>query len=299
MSEANLKSEENLDQPTEEPTGCKKLLQPKFLIPIIAGAVVVIVVVVVLCVVLIKDDDSSSSWDSYSVSNVDVRWDEYYKKADNFLKDFTLDDKVMLLYSYENLKGTCVGSIQPNKDRNFPGLCLQDGPAGVRLATNNQHWQAAINTASTFNRDLMYKVGAAQGKEFKTKGVDIMLGPCMNILRNPLGGRVWEAYGEDPFLSGEAAVQVIKGIESQGVMACAKHYVGNEIEDPRHNSTSNIDEQALWEIYIEPFYKSVKKGNVASIMESYNAVNGEFMTRNRRLLQEILKDKIGFAGFKR
>ena len=143
----------------------------------------------------------------------------------------------------------------------------------------------------------MYKVGAAQGKEFKTKGIDIMLAPCMNILRNPLGGRVWEAYGEDPFLSGEAAAQVIKGIEEQGVMACAKHYIGNEIEDPRHNSTSNIPEQALWEIYIEPFYKSVKKGNVASFMESYNAVNNEFMTRNRRLLQEILKDKIGFAGF--
>ena len=69
----------------------------------------------------------------------------------------------MLLYSYENLQGTCVGSIQPNKDRNFPGLCLQDGPAGVRLAKNTQHWQAAINTASTFNRDLMYKVGKAQG----------------------------------------------------------------------------------------------------------------------------------------
>ena len=264
MSEANLKSEENIETQTEEPSGCKKLLQPKFLIPIIAGAVVVIAVVVVLCVVLIKDDDSSSDLDS-NYAGVDERWIEFYKKADNFLKDFTLDDKVMLLYSYENLLGKCVGSIQPNKDRKFPGLCLQDGPAGVRLATNNQNWQAAINTASTFNRDLMYEVGKAQGKEFKTKKVDIMLGPCMNILRNPLGGRVWEAYGEDPFLSGEAAAQVIKGIEENGVMACAKHYVGNEIEDPRHNSTSNIPEQALWEIYIEPFYKSVKKGNVASV----------------------------------
>ena len=158
MSEANLKSEENLDQPTEEPTGCKKLLQPKFLIPIIAGVIVVIVVVVVLCVVLIKDDDSSSDLDS-NYSGVDERWIEYYKKADNFLKDFTLDDKMMLFYSTENLQGTCVGSIDGNKDRNFPGLCLQDGPAGVRLATNNQNWQAAINTASTFNRDLMYEVG--------------------------------------------------------------------------------------------------------------------------------------------
>ena len=196
MSEANLKSEENIEPQTEEPSGCKKLLQPKFLIPIIAGAVVVIVVVVVLCVVLIKDDDSSSSESSYSASNMDERWIELYKKADEFLKDFTLDEKVLLLYSTENLEGACVGSIDANKDRNFPGLCLQDGPAGVRRSTNTQHWNAAINTATTFNRDLMYEVGKAQGKEFKDKGVNIMLSPCMNILRNTLGGRIWEAYGE-------------------------------------------------------------------------------------------------------
>ena len=134
MSEANLKSEENPNQNTEEPSGCKKLLQPKFLIPIIIGAVVVIVVVVVLCVVLIDNDDSSSEY-----SDVDERWVEYYKKADDYLKDFTLDDKVMLLYSTENLLGDCVGSIDANKERNFPGICLQDGPAGVRLAKNTQH----------------------------------------------------------------------------------------------------------------------------------------------------------------
>ena len=194
MSEANLKSEDNLDQPTEEPSGCKKLLQPKFLIPIIAGAVVVIVVVVVLCVVLIKDDDSSSSINDNSSSDTPLGWEESFIKADNFLKDFTLEEKMLLLYSTENMIGKCVGSIDPNKARNFPGICLQDGPAGVRFGKNIQHWQAAINTATTFNRDLMYKVGKVQGKEFKTKGVDIMLGPCMNILRNPLAGRIWEGY---------------------------------------------------------------------------------------------------------
>ena len=292
-SEENLKSEDNAQQQTEEPSGCKKLLQPKFLIPIIIGAVVVIVLGVVLGVVLIGGDDSSSS----EYSNVDSRWVEYYKKADKFLKDFTLEEKMLLTYSTENLLGKCVGSIDGNINRNFPGICLQDGPAGVRLAKNTQHWQAAINTASTFNRKLFFDVGKAQAKEFKIKGVNIMLSPCMNILRNPLGGRIWEAYGEDPFLSGEVAVEAIKGMQSEGVIACAKHYLANEIEDPRHNSTSNIPEQALWEIYLEPFYKSVKKGDVASVMESYNAVNNEFMTRNKRLLQDILKDKMGFAGF--
>jgi len=295
-SEENLKSEDNAQQQTEEPSGCKKLLQPKFLIPIIIGAVVIIVLIVVLCVVLIGGDDSSS-FEYSDFSNVDSRWVEYYKKAEKFLKDFTLEEKMLLTYSTENLLGACVGSIDANKDRGFPGICLQDGPAGVRRSTNTTHWQAAINTASTFNRELIKRVGAAQGKEFKTKGVTIMLSPCMNILRNPLGGRIWEAYGEDPFLAGEVAVEAIKGMQSQGVLACAKHYIGNEIEDPRHNSSTNIPEQALWEIYIEPFYKSVKKGDVASFMESYNAVNDEFMTKNKRLLQEILKDKIGYAGF--
>ena len=275
----------------EQPTGVKKLLQPKYLIPIIIGVVVVIVLIVVLCVVLIDDDDD------FDYSTVSETWKDAYKKANKFLKKFSLDEKVMLLYSTENLVGACVGSIDPNKKRKFPGICLQDGPAGVRFSSSTQSWQASINTAATFDRDLMYKVGAAQAKEFKQKGVNIMLGPCMNILRNPLGGRVWEAYGEDPFLSGEAAAAAIQGMQSEGMIACAKHYVGNEIEDPRHNSSTNIPEQALWEIYLEPFYKAVKKGDVASVMESYNAVNGTFMTKNKRLLQEILKDKIGFDGF--
>ena len=288
------------EQTGEEPTGIKKILQPKILIPIIAGVIVIVAVIVVCVVVIDKDDDDDDEdveEDTFDYSSINEAWVEPYKKANSFLKDFSLDDKVMLLYSTENLLGKCVGSIDGNKERNFPGICLQDGPAGVRLSSSAQSWQAAINTAATFDRDLMFKVGAAQGKEFKAKGVNIMLGPCMNILRNPLGGRVWEAYGEDPFLSGEAAAQVIKGIQSEGTIACAKHYIGNEIEDPRHNSSSNIPEQAFWEIYLEPFYKSVKKGDVASIMESYNAVNDTFMTRNKRLLQDILKDTIGFNGF--
>ena len=143
----------------------------------------------------------------------------------------------------------------------------------------------------------MYEIGAAQGKEFHDKGINIALAPCVNYLRNPTGGRVWEAFGEDPFLTSEAGVQIIKGIQSQNVLACLKHFIGNEIEDPRHNSSTNIPEEALWEIYLEPFYKAVKKADITSIMESYNAVNDTFMTRNKRLLQEILKEKIGFKGF--
>ena len=145
--------------------------------------------------------------------------------------------------------GKCVGSIDANVNKGFPGICLQDGPAGVRFSSNTQSWQAAINTAATFDRDIMYDVGKAQGKEFKKKGVNILLGPCTNMLRHPSGGRVWEAYGEDPFLSGETVVEVIKGIQDSGMIACVKHYVGNEAEYERRKSSSNVNDQALFEIY--------------------------------------------------
>ena len=124
-----------------------------------------------------------------------------------------------------------------------------------------------------------------------------MLTPCINIMKHPKGGRIWESYGEDPFLVGELSAKIIEGMQSSGVMACAKHFVGNEHETYRRNSSSNIPEEALFEIYIEPFYKAIKKGDVITIMESYNAVNGTFMTRHKRLLQEVLKDKMNFKGF--
>ena len=277
------------------------------------GGVIIVGLLIALIIVAVKNDDnddddddkenggSNGDTNSGSTTSEDYvepelfDWSKEYKKAQELIKDYTLEEKMLLIYSTENMQGKCVGSIDRNKG--FPGMCLQDGPAGVRFSPSTTSWQAAINTAATFNRTLMYEVGAAQGKEFYDKGITIMLGPCVNYLRNPLGGRVWEGFGEDPFLTSEAGVQVIKGIQSQKVLACIKHFVGNEIEDPRHNSSSNIPEEALWEIYLEPFYKAVKKADVASVMESYNAVNDTFMTRNKRLLQEILKDKIGFKGF--
>ena len=189
------------------------------------------------------------------------------------------------------------GKIAANSKINLDQINLQDGPSGVRTPNKTTSWPAGINLASTFNRTLMYNVGKEQGKEFRLRGIHIMLGPCMNMMRTPLGGRMWEAYGEDPFLSGATATEVIKGIQENGVIAVAKHYVGNEVEKNRRNSTSNIPEQALWEIYIEPFYRSVKDADVCSIMSSYNDVNGTLLARNYRLLQTILKDTIGFKGF--
>ena len=316
-SETNLHTaDENhdLDEKGSSDASSKSKLN---IIIMAVGGVVIVGLLIALIIVAVKnnkddDDDEKETGGSNTNENTNTNtdnedfdvefveenfdWTEEYKKADNLIKDYTLEEKMLLIYGTENMQGKCVGSIDAN-DKGFPGICLQDGPAGVRFSANTTSWQAAINTAATFNRTLMYEIGAAQGKEFYDKGITIMLAPCVNYLRNPLGGRVWEGYGEDPFLTSEAGVQIIKGIQSQNVLACIKHFIGNEIEDPRHNSSSNIPEEALWEIYLEPFYKAVKKADVASVMESYNAVNDTFMTRNKRLLQEILKDKIGFKGF--
>ena len=230
-----------------------------------------------------------------------ITWEEAYQKASIKLKEFNTTEKLSLLYGIQNLQkkskdGGCIGAIEPIKGK-FPGICLQDGPSGARFTPKTTSWQAPINTASTFNKSLMYEVGKAQGKEFKDKGINVVLGPAMNMQRSPLGGRIWESYGDDPFLSGTCATQIIKGIQSNGVIACAKHYVGNDQETNRKFSSSNIPEQALWEIYIEPFYRSVKDADVGSIMAAYNAINGTFCVSNKRIVQDYLKNVIGFKGF--
>ena len=248
--------------------------------------------VIAIIIILLKDDSENQL-------NF-LTWEEAHKKAKEKIKDFTVDEKLSLLYGIQNMQKTrengCVGSIEPIQDK-FGGICLQDGPAGVRFSLSTQSWQAGINTASTFNKTLMYEVGKAQGKEFREKGINIALGPAMNFLRSPQGGRIWESYGDDPFLAGVAATQVIKGIQSNGVIACSKHYVGNDQETNRKNSTSNIQDQALWEIYIEPFYRSVVDAQVGSIMAAYNAVNDVYCVKNEILVKKYLKEMIGFQGF--
>ena len=123
-------------------------------------------------------------------------------------------NKINLLFGVDNLvnmwnstQNICVGMIEPNKKiQNFRGICLQDGPAGVRTSANTTSWPAQINTASTFNKTLWTIYGKAYGGEFREKGINVALGPAMNILRTPIAGRIWESYSEDSFLSGEATI---------------------------------------------------------------------------------------------
>ena len=279
------------EQEAKDPNKIFKILA------LIIGVIAIIAVAVIGIHFLKKDSDSDETNNGLKF----LSWKEAHDKAKEKLKEFTTEEKLSLLYGTQNMQkktkeGGCVGMIDPIKGK-FGGICLQDGPAGVRFSENTQSWQASINTASTFNKTLMFEVGKAQGKEFREKGVNVALGPAMNIQRSPQGGRIWECYGDDPFLSGVAATQVIKGIQSNGVIACAKHFVGNDQETNRKNSSSNIKEQALWEIYMEPFYRSVKDAEVGSIMAGYNAVNGTYCVNNSILLNQYLKERMGFKGY--
>jgi beta-glucosidase len=233
----------------------------------------------------------------FATKSLAMTWEEADAKAREWCADLTNEEKISLVTGRENMTGVCVGSIDPIERKGFKGLCLQDGPAGVRFAKGTAtSWQAAINTASTFDRALLRKVGEAQGNEFYQRGINFALAPGMNIQRAPASGRIWESYGEDPFLAGQCGIEVIKGIQSQGVIATAKHFVGNDQENNRGASSSNIPEQALWEVYMEPFYRAVNDGSVNSIMAAYNAVNGTYSVQNKRLLTDYLKGKMDFQG---
>jgi len=272
----------------------------KWIIIGVVCGVVIVAGIIVLLIFLLKDKDKDNNEEEKKELKF-ITWAEAHEKAKAKVKEFTDEEKFNLIFGTQNMQkktedGGCVGAIDPVEGK-FGGICLQDGPAGVRFSTSTQSWQAGINTASTFNRTLMYEVGKAQGKEFREKGVNVALTPAMNIQRSAQGGRLWECFGDDPFLSGEAATQVIKGVQSQGVIACAKHYIGNDQETDRHYTSSNIKEQALFEIYFEPFYRSINDAQVGSIMAAYSAVNGTFCVKQKRIIQEILKDKMGYKGF--
>ena len=237
-----------------------------------------------------------------------LSWESSYEKAKKFLKPLPLKYKISLLYGTDNMnepstkKIGCVGKLDPfiHKSSNtiFNGMCLQDGPTGVRFSNGTSiSWNSPLNTASTFDKKLVYKLGKIQGNEFYEKGINTILSPNLNIMRSPLSGRAWEGFGDDPYLISIMGTLYVKGIQDSGVIANAKHYVGNDQETYRRCSNSIIDERNLWENYLRPFIHVVKFGDIGSIMTSYNAVNGVYLCKNQKLVMDYLKGKIGFKGF--
>ena len=281
---------------------------------IFLGCIILIIAIIVIIIVLTKDDKDKKDDKGKNDDNKgkpEENWDKSYEKANIFISKLSRTQKVNLLFGTENMrfldpsrtksseyKKLCVGQIDANKKINFPGMCLQDGPAGIRYVKGTGiSWQSNLNLASTFNKTLIYEVGKAQGEECKEKGINTFLSPCVNIMRTPQAGRVWEAFGEDPFYSGICASQLIKGIQYNGVIATIKHFVGNDQETYRHASSSNINMSAFMDIYVEPFYRAIHDANVVAIMSGYNAVNNTYCSENKFLLTDILRGILDFKGF--
>ncbi|KDQ52333.1 glycoside hydrolase family 3 protein [Jaapia argillacea MUCL 33604] len=243
-------------------------------------------------------DPPAVSSDPTIVPDFGPAWAEAWSKAQAFVSTLSMDGKVNLVTGVFLESILCVGNIAAISGNGtyFPGLCLQDSPLGVRFTDFVTAFPAGINAAATWNRELIRHRGVYMGAGHKGKGVNVALGPMINMGRNPEGGRNWEGFGADPFLSGVAAYETVLGMQSSGVQACAKHYINFEEAWYLTEESSNVDDRTEHEIYLQPFLKSVMAG-VASVMCSYNLINDTYACENDRTLNQILKTEFGFQGY--
>ena len=215
---------------------------------------------------------------------------EIDKRVEPLLGKLTLDEKILLLGGINDF------FTQPIPRVGIPSLKMSDGPMGVHDYGPTTAYPASIALAASWDEDLAKRVGISMGKDARARGVHIILAPGMNIYRSPFNGRNFEYFGEDPFLASRMAVGVIEGIQSQGVMATAKHFIANNSEYGRMDHSSDLDERTMREIYLPAFETSVKEAKVGALMDAYNLVNGVYMTQNRLLNETIARKEWGFRG---
>ncbi|HLI76431.1 MAG TPA: glycoside hydrolase family 3 C-terminal domain-containing protein [Acidobacteriaceae bacterium] len=212
------------------------------------------------------------------------------KRVDDLLKQMTLDEKIDLIGGQNPFRMHGVARL------GIPALQMADGPVGAHIPAPTIAYAGGIGMAASWDRGLAKDIGVQLGRDARSRGAAFLLGPGVNIYRAPMNGRNFEYFGEDPFLASAMTVGYIEGVQSQGVSATVKHYLGNNSEYGRHTTDSVIGERALREIYEPSFEAAVKQAHVGAIMDAYNLTNGEHMTQNRRLNVDVAKLDWGFPG---
>ena len=224
------------------------------------------------------------------------------RKYQHVIDQLTLEEKASLM------SGKDFWQTQDIKRLNIPSIYLADGPHGIRrqqaeadnLGLNESIkatcFPTAVSIASSWNLELGEEIGKALGKEAISQNVHVLLGPGINIKRNPLCGRNFEYFSEDPYLAGKMGASYIKGIQNEGISACVKHFACNSQELRRQTTDSVVDERALREIYLTNFEIAVKEGQPMTLMSSYNLLNGEYTNQNKHLCNDILRNEWGYKG---
>ncbi len=231
------------------------------------------------------------------------------KNGKNTLDEFVAqlsDDELELLtrgqgqmnspYGPTGNAGAFSGIAKSLNEKGIPAVITTDGPSGIRLKMTSSLLPCGTLIASTFDTELFEKMAKHFGDEMLERGTDVILAPGMNIHRNPLCGRNFEYYSEDPLLSGKMAAAFIRGVQHDGLSACPKHFACNNQETRRNFNDSRVSERALREIYLKNFEICVKEGKPKNIMTSYNKINGVWSHYNFDLVSTVLRDEWGYTG---